>query len=259
MLVCGLDFETNSLDPQTTLVTEVGAALYSYDAGEWVKVRGLAAFCYEPHYPLLSQDIVEITGITDEMLMEEGKSRGIVFAKLIEEFLDPADLVVAHKIAFDKKVLESTCETVGLDVPKKEWLCTLSNFPWRKGLTCHKLGHLGWEHGLNFPAASLHRAEQDVDLMMALVEEYDFSEVLKYMRTPWVYLRADVVGPWVDGGKQNGIAKSLGFSWEQVRGDEEHRWPKNWVARCKEHDVKRIRSVVEKSISPFRVSVIEGV
>lgn len=258
MIICGLDFETQCADAKTTRVTEVGAALYHYGGGEWIKRDGFSKFCWELDYPPQTEKIVELTGITDGILQRDGKPREIVFAELLE-FMDQADLCMAHKIGFDKTVLESTCKAIGLDVPRKEWLCTLTNFPWPSKYTCHKLGHLGWEHGLNFPANTLHRAEQDVDLMFALVQCYNFDDVLAYARTPWIYLRADVVGPWVDGGKQNGIAKSLGFGWEQVKGDDEHRWPKTWVARTKANNLAKIQEAVRKSISPFRVAIIEGV
>lgn len=258
MLVCGLDFETQCADAKTTRVTEVGAALYEYHEGKWFKHRGFSAFCWAPDYPPQTQKIIELTGITDEMLQAKGRSRGDVFPELIE-FIKRADLMMAHKIGFDKTVLDSTCKQYSIEVPDKEWLCTLTNFPWPAKYNCHKLGHLGWEHGLPFPASTLHRAEQDVDLMFSLVQCYNFDDVLAYARTPWIYLKADVKGPWVDGGVQNAIAKSLGFGWEGVRGDDEHRWPKTWVARCKQNNFEKIQAAVRESESPFRVSIIEGV
>lgn len=262
MKICGLDFETQCADAKTTRVTEVGAALYEYqpyDPCQWKKLAGFSQICWEIEYPPQTEKIVELTGITDGVLQRDGVPREKALRRLVDEFIEPADLVMAHKIGFDKTVLDSTCKLLGIKVPEKEWLCTLTNFPWPSKFSCHKLGHLGWEHGLNYPAKSLHRAEQDVDLMFSLVQCYNFDDVLAYARTPWIYLKADVLGPWVDGGKQNAVAKSLGFGWESVRGDETRKWAKTWVTRTKQDNFTKIKDAVQSSASPFRVTVIEGV
>lgn len=260
MIICGLDFETQSADASTTRVTEVGAALYQYIPYPlpWVKLKGFSSICWEPEYPPQTEKIVELTGITDGVLQRDGRPCREVFPKLLE-FIAQADIVLAHKISFDQTVLNSTCTLLGITPPNKEWLCTLTNFPWPTKYTCHKLGHLGWEHGLNFPASSLHRAEQDVDLMMSLVQQYNFEEVLAYARSPWIYLKADVLGPWIDGGIQNGIAKSLGFGWESVKGDDTRKWSKTWVTRVKQSNLEKILEGVRTSASPFRVTQIQGV
>ena len=83
--ILGLDFETQNADPKTTNPTEVGAALYEVDIEQntWKKLFGFSQFIYEPHYPPQSQKIVELTGITDEILMSQGKPRKEVFERLL--------------------------------------------------------------------------------------------------------------------------------------------------------------------------------
>src|SRR5690606_18285085 len=103
--------------------------------------------CYEPEYPAQTEKIVRLTGITDEMLKASGKPRKEVIAKHIVPMMAEADIVLAHNEPFDRGVLESTSKLFEIALPEREWLCTLRNFPWKEGLTCHKLGHLGWEHG----------------------------------------------------------------------------------------------------------------
>ncbi len=218
----------------------------------------LSILCYEPDYPPLSQKIQSITGITDELLKSQGEPRKAAFEKLLP-LVEWADVVVAHKIAFDKTVLVSTAKLLGLEVPDREWLCTLTNFKFPEHITCHKLGHIAWELGIDVRAADLHRATNDCELLAKIINTFDFKDVLEYARQPWVYLRADCAGPWADKGVQNGIAKSLGFSYETVKGTDKPTWPKTWVGRYKASAVEAVKEAVRTSVSPFRVSVIEGI
>lgn len=262
MKVLILDFETTSGDAENTNATEVGARMFQAVNSGLVPhpfYEGLSALCYDPGDAPLEPFITEITGITDEMLISEGRPRRIVFQELLP-LVEAADLIMAHKIAFDRTVFERTCGRLDLPVPpNKEWLCTLTNFNWPKKFTCHKLGHLAWEHDIDVKASSLHRAINDVDLLARLVNQYNFENVLAYARTPWRYLKADVLGPWKDGGKQNSIAKSLGFSWETVKGTDKPKWDKTWVTRVKTDKVEELRTKVMASESPFRVTEIQGI
>lgn len=267
MLVLGIDFETQDADAKTTRITEVGAVLYQYHPGtkdeQFRKVAVVSEFCYEEDYPPQSEQIVELTGITDEMLKTQGRPRKEVLERDLLRIFGKADIVVAHKTAFDKTVLDSTCKLFGIELPEKEWLCTLSNFPWPKKFTCHKLSHLAYDHSILVDPATLHRAVNDVDLMMRLISKYDFDEILAYARAPWVYLKADILGPWAgkggDNGVQKAIATSLGFAYEKCKGTDSPSWPKTWVARVKAGQVEHILETVRNSKSPFRVSEIQGI
>lgn len=271
MKILGLDFETQCDKPATTRVTEIGAILYDWDplrtsnqGGTFLnpleEIERYSTLCYEPDYPPQSEKIADLTGISDEMLKTSGRSRLETFARLIT-LVHQADIVLAHKIAFDKTILESTGKLLGLGVPEKEWLCTLTNFPWPTRLTCHKLSHLAYEHGILKDPATLHRAVNDIELMMELVfTKYDFNEVLKYARAPWIYAKATVIEPWKDQGRQTGAAKFLGFSFESVKGTDQPKWPKTWVTRIKgEEKFEKLVESARLSEFPFRVSRIEGI
>lgn len=272
MKFLGLDFETQDDQARTTRVTEVGAILYEYlGKQEWIgdeftclrEIRRYEEFCWEPDYPPQTPKIIDLTGITDEMLREQGITRNRAMKELTE-IVAEADVIFAHKISFDKVVYESTCKLFDIVPPEKEWVCTLTNFPWPKRLTCKKLSHLAYEHGLMVDPRTLHRAVNDVELMMRLLSgHYNFEQILAYARAPWIYMKADILGPWIgkggDGGTQNGFVKELGFSYEQVRGVEEHKWPKKWVHRVKtEPEFEALVEAGATFKSPFRVSRIEG-
>lgn len=262
MKVLGFDLETQCLNLQKTRITEVGAILYEYQPGEsnqFHELKRLSMLCHEPDYPKQTEDIVALTSISDDLLKKEGLSRSRVFTELLPLVLE-ADLIIAHRIQFDRTVINANFDAVGMAFPKKEWLCTLTNFPWKKGLRCHILSHLAYEHGIMVDPTTLHRATEDIQLMMRTIDKYNFDEVLAYMRTPWIYLKADALPPWKDEGVQNGIAKGLKFSYESIHGDDTYKWPKKWVRRVKtEQEWENICEAVRKSPSPFRIDRIEGV
>ena len=253
----GIDFETQGDQPKTTNITEVGAVLH--EVGGAGRIQGLSQFCFEREYPPQTPKIVDITGITDAMLIENGKPRKEVLEQMLFPMMEKADLILAHKVAFDKVVLESTCEKFGITPPTKKWLCTLTDINWPSKYGCRKLSHLAYEHGIMVDPRTLHRAENDVDLMLKLFLTLDFDKTLEYAALPWVYLRAEIVGPWVDGGVQTGIAKSLGFSWETVKGTDTPKFPKWWLTRTKATQVDNIKEQAATCASPFRVTTIEGV
>lgn len=258
MNVLILDFETDSADASTTRITEVGAVPFFVEGGKLVPTgTPLSILCYEPEYPPLSQKIQSITGITDELLKSQGVPRKAALEKLLP-LVEWADIIIAHKIAFDQTVLYATAKLFDLQIPDRFWLCTLTNFQWPDYLTCHKLGHLAWELGVDVKSKDLHRAVNDCDLLGQTINLFDFDKVLAYAKTPWVYMRADCIEPWKDGGKQTAIAKEFGFSWESVKGTDKPVFPKKWVARFKADNVQKVVDGVRNSASPFRLNQIEG-
>ncbi len=258
MKVAFLDFETQCADAAKTRATEVGVSLFNYENKKWTKETSFSSLMYEPDYPPQTPFIVELTGITDEMLKSQGKPRKEVFENGLLPILNAADVVVAHKTDFDWTIVKATCKLFDLKVPEKETLCSLTNFPWPKKYTCHKLSHLAYDHSILVDPATLHRADQDTDLLQLLMEKYDFDEVLAYARAPFVFLKAHTVGPWVDNGEQTGIARSVGFAWERAKGTNGPTFPKSWVGRFKEFQVESIKEEIAKSKSPFRITQIEG-
>lgn len=287
MKLLTVDFETQCDDAPYTRITEAGAYMVLADklvddpqGGDYQYTGSPEVYsqiCYELGYPPQTEFIADLTGITDFMLQSQGISR----AKMLETLLplvEAADVIFAHKKAFDQVVFESTCKLYGITPPKKEWICTLTEFQWPKAYTCKKLGHLAFEHGMFdskiiesgvdriymaplVDRTKLHRAGDDAKLLMQLITmHYKLDDVLAYARTPWVYLKAECLPPWTDGGVQKSIAYKLGFSYEKCRYTEKPNWPKTWVTRVKTmEEVEKIKETVRTSESPFRVAIIEGI
>jgi DNA polymerase III epsilon subunit-like protein len=261
MRLLGIDFETQDDDAKTTRITEAGAVLIRLDRSNDGQIvydleDKFNSLCWESDYPAQRADIVELTGITDEMLQKEGKPRRETLERLYV-MMDHADVIVAHKVNFDKTVLDFTARAIGMPAPPtKEWLCTLTNFPWPKKYTCRKLSHLAYDHSILVDPVNLHRAINDVALMLQLITtKYDIDQVLAYARDPWVYLRAFPIEPWKDGEVQVSLVKKHEFGWQRIKYDD-REFPKQWVKRVKTKDLRAELSVLE--LLPFRVNVIEG-
>lgn len=243
-----LDFEATSLDARTALPIDVGAVLFDEHFRD---IKCLSQLIYDPSDPPLIDEVIEVTGLTDEKLKNNGKPRKEVFVDQLLPLLDEADIIFCHNVPYDKTILESTCERLGLFLGDKEFVCTLTNFNWPKKFRCHKLGHLGWEHGLDFPANMLHRALPDCRLLVELLGLYDLESVLAYAREPWIFIKADVSYNTKDD------AKKFGFSWETIRyGYSETKFEKTWCKRIKQSAFEDLKEQILSSPAPFRISEI---
>ena len=91
-------------------------------------------------------------------------------------------------------------------------------------------------------------------MLELVLVHYGLEKVLEYAREPWVYIKADILGPWQGKGGDGGIGKtqaqSLGYNWEQPRGSD-LKFDKTWVKRIKQRQIDE-----ERRLAPFRVSII---
>lgn len=256
----GLDFETQGLDIENTNPTEVGAILIEcYEPGEipnWKEagpnqtsvhtvVSSLEQLLWQPGYPAQSKDIVDLTGITTEMLREKGQAPKKVFIELLFPLMEKADYLVAHNAPFDKGILYATAKREGLTVPEKTWVCTRTQVPYPERYSCRKLSHIALDHGLKMDGRELHRATSDVRLMLEVLANYSFDNVLRFIAEPEIVLRIIIPAPWTDGGVGKQDAAKLGYGWEKPRGYEYNgpSYPKCWVKKVKasqkENEIKK--------------------
>lgn len=264
--VLGVDFETQSKEAATTNVTEIGAVLEEVSwpgphPGAKVSVdmptrKRLATFGtlvfdrgkYTPQTP----EIVEITGITDAMLEAES---GVMTPKAAFEALmhmvEKADFIMAHNKIFDETVYNSQVRLLGICPPERPWICSYQEVPYPPKYRCKQLSHIALDHRVPMDHRDLHRAVNDVELMLDLVlGNYHLEDVLAYAMEPWVVLRADILPPWKDGGKGKDQATQLGYAWETPRGTTD-KYEKFWVKRVKQNKVEE-----EIRLAPFRAVVI---
>lgn len=251
MKLLGVDFETQCDDPETTNVTEIGALLTDEAFNE---VGRISQLCWESSYPPQTKEIVEITHITDEMLKANGVMRKGAFLELFS-LVEQADYIFAHNKKFDETVFLSTCEKVGLNPPRKTWICTLTEVDYPAKFRCKQLSHLAFEHRVEFNPDNLHRAFDDVQLMMNLIAKYKIEDIIAFASEPWVYIQAIFPAPFESKiGFQVGRIKAskLNFGWEKAKGDD-REFPKKWMKRVKQRFVQETQDKAQNLNLQIRV------
>lgn len=110
-----IDLETSGLYPNNKII-EFGAVRYR--DGQVVKT--FQTYVHNPSP--LPQKIVEITGITDEMLSKLGMDKNEAMKNFLDFIGD--DLLVAHNMDFDLSFLNYHTKALNLSIPNKT-SCTL--------------------------------------------------------------------------------------------------------------------------------------
>ncbi|WP_062226024.1 3'-5' exonuclease [Aureimonas frigidaquae] len=156
-----IDTETTGLRHDRDEVIEVGAVAFTYDdAGTIGDVVGVFQGLSEPQAPL-PPEIVSLTGITDAMLAGQR-----IDLAALEAFAAPADLVIAHNAAFDRRF----CEGLARSFAFKAWACSHAEIAWRElGFEGSKLSYLLSGCGL------FHDGHRAVDDCHALLEILDHT------------------------------------------------------------------------------------
>lgn len=95
-----LDTETSGLSPSRDEIIEFSAVRLVQKDGEWQADAEVDEFIRTTNDRRLPLKIVELTGITDEILREEGVSKQAL-CDILAEFFRPRTLIVAYNAQFD--------------------------------------------------------------------------------------------------------------------------------------------------------------
>lgn len=251
MKVCGIDFESTGLDTNKDRITEIGAVIFDTDKN-WEVVSEFNSLVWEPNYPKLTPEVIAITGITQAMLEKDGKAPGEAL-KALGAFTAEVELFVAHNAPFDQALLLAELKRLGV-TSKKKWVCSARDLKTNRQFKSWRLAHLALDYGVTVNPKLLHRAVDDVKLMGSMLAEAkaDINEMIKYMETPDIIIRAVIPKPWEDGGKGKDAAKELGYSWQQPKGSDK-TYQNFWVKIIKEDELDE-----EQRKAPFKVQQLKG-
>ncbi len=202
MFVLGLDFETTGVDPRKDDIIEVGAVVWDVD-------KKKPAAIYSDLIPAdrpLSDEVMKVTGLTDDDLRRFGQPQDVVFKKL-SNLAGKCQYIVAHNgNKFDKLFLERLLQQQPLPNFNLPWIDTLTDIPYPDSIVTRKLSYLAAEHG--FLNMFNHRAVFDVLTMMKVVSQYDFNHILKTLNSPMLKIVAQVTYD------EKAKAKDMGFRWD---------------------------------------------
>jgi len=184
-LFLGLDLETTGTDPKACEILEVGAVLYDFDTHQPVVIMD------ELIAGTVSPEITELTGIRQEHIELAGKDLKEVLTTLSRWYQTCQGVIAHNGTIFDQPVLYRHAEALGVPLPERIWVDSMTDFPYPPSTTSFKLSHIAADHGiLN---ANSHRAFSDVLTMLAIVEKYNIDKAFELAQSPIVIVKAHVV------------------------------------------------------------------
>lgn len=153
-----VDVETTGLDVENDRIIELALRRIRYSsAGHIVEIGKPWSWREDPGVKL-SEDVIRLTGITDQDLV--GRK---IDDRVATSILSSASLVIAHNAAFDRPLVERRLP----DLPQGRWACTMNEIDWREaGFEGRNLRWLCTQAGWFYEA---HRAQGDVDAVIALL------------------------------------------------------------------------------------------
>lgn len=179
-----IDFETTGLDPVTDAITELGALRVRDN-----KISASYQTLVDPGRPLPAK-IVELTGITDDMLKGQPKLEDVL--PFFVDFLGD-DITVGHNVTFDLKFLAMAREKCGMPKKDYKWIDTCA--PARiiyPDAGKYSLDALAKHLKLGEPQ---HRANADMRVTYAIFLN-EMAQITKYDRIwPMLKVQYDVDAP----------------------------------------------------------------
>lgn len=124
MKVAVIDFETTGLNPETDYPTEVAVKLVDFDNPAGPQETAYSSMIKLPEGVELSEYITDLTGLTTEVLNEQGTDITTVIEELIEflgEDCEEETVFVAHNANFDLGFL-----AIHFGLMPKAYVCTRS-------------------------------------------------------------------------------------------------------------------------------------
>ncbi len=155
-----IDTETTGLKDTEDKIIELGIVAFEFNpmTAEIIRITERYNGFEDPGSPL-SQEIKDITGITDEMVTGQAFDDDQVCS-----LAEKATLVIAHNAAFDRKFVEARYPTF----TKLPWACTVSQIDWNlERISSRTLEYLLYKCGGY--SINAHRALDDAEGLLGLI------------------------------------------------------------------------------------------
>lgn len=203
-----VDVETTGLRQSEDSIIEIAIRLFTFNrsTGEILELQESYSSFQDPGHPL-SPEIIQLTGITDELL----KGHNIDWKK-VNELIEKVHIVVAHNARFDRPFVDKLSEIS----QQKVWGCSLKQIDWsRHGFSSSKLELLNIYHGFYTDS---HRALNDVDALLYLLslpqeksQHPYLRELLENAKRP----TAQIIASAAPFDSKDHL-KAKGYSWDNI-------------------------------------------
>ncbi len=204
MNILCIDTETTGTDINKDKIIEIGACLYNVESKSILDVFSL--IIDDIRRPMLTDHIVRISGITDDMIKKYGTNLADVVEnrKLnhLHQLVCQADYIAAHNgNSFDKPLLKDLFDTYGMMdgtiqgtnkfkiLFEKLWIDTTTDIIYPSNCTYRNLTYVAAFHGFLNPFP--HRGVFDACCVAKLLGMYDVNEIIEVAISPTIRLRAD--------------------------------------------------------------------
>ena len=211
-----LDLETTGLNPENDEIIELAMVPFRFSSdGRIFEVEEAFDQLQEPKSASITEEITQMTGITDEMV----RGRTIDVNK-VTEFASSASVIIAHNAGFDRKFAEK-----GFDVfTTKAWACSMNEVPWRnEGFEGTKLEYLAMKNGFFYNG---HRAEVDCYAGIKLLSQRLPRSGTLILEVLLEKARQATCRVWAEGSPFDfkDALKARGYRWN----DGNNGKPKSW-------------------------------
>lgn len=250
MNVLLLDVETTGLVAGSDRVTELGMMVTSLDFK--TVHESYNKLVWDASYPPISDEVAEITGITDDML-KRNSTQPYLMCQDFNVFIHKYNpkYIIAYNAVFDRAFVDAELTKCGHGV-MANWVCAMADVRSNYKHKSWKLMHIALEYGVPVDPNELHRAINDVELMrkILIASGAHVDDMWEYRNSPSVYVKAHVQKPWDDDGVSTAKAKLHGFGWEKAKGDSKI-FNRTWVKKIKECELEETRAAL-----PFETTIL---
>lgn len=192
-----LDTETSGLSCRMDEIIEFAAVRLVWDGSDFVTDAEVDEFVRRTNDRRLDPRIVELTGITDELLREDGISKA-AFSALLAGLLTPRTLITAYNAQFDLLFLYHFLDRCGdarllQGQPKLDLLTVYRD---RRAYP-HRLSSAIEAYGLQDSVQNSHRAIDDVRATVAVMREMaaERDDLARYINIFGYSAKYGVSGP----------------------------------------------------------------